>query len=245
MYDEPREIDTDNPRPMGRTRADLEKIFTIANETGVKTSSSWDDRGDPRIDDASKRANYFELTPMVSYVTCFGNAPQSNKSVSEAHRLDKTLLLYNNGMNRYAFGVATFKLGAKGNSQFMYDGPVYPNPGYQYYSTVACIMAKEGPIPTVNWEWVREGIDDYKYFYTLETLVKAASGRKDEKLAPLISSAESVLNEARKTTMDTSAVNIVDAESTSTGYLKFKWSALDALRAKTVRSILELLEKMR
>ena len=32
----------------------------------------------------------------------------------------------------------------------------------------------DGPIPTQRWEAIREGIDDYRYVYTLETLIAAA-----------------------------------------------------------------------
>jgi hypothetical protein len=45
---------------------------------------------------------------------------------------------------------------------------------WQYGYVVA---GPDGPIPTLGWEGRREGIDDYRYFHTLETLVEPARTR--------------------------------------------------------------------
>jgi len=57
--------------------------------------------------------------------------------------------------------------------------PVYPGP--------------DGPIPTQRWEAMREGIDDYKYIYTLESYIQRA--KKDGRAKAEAAQAEKYLSQ--------------------------------------------------
>jgi len=92
---------------------------------------------------------------------------------------------------RYFFGVWAWVLGVKGCSHWTYFAQNWLS--YVYVS-------KEELIPSIGWEAVREGIDDYRYLFTLKQWVEKAktSGRLE-----LAKEAESVLADVRKmVTMD-------------------------------------------
>jgi len=62
-----------------------------------------------------------------------------------------------------------------GNSVFEGDGLRKPDDGYVYH-------ASDGPLPSLMWEAVREGIDDYRYLDLLWRMITAAR-RTDEAAA--------------------------------------------------------------
>ena len=94
--------------------------------------------------------------------------------------------------DRYYFGVWAWVAGVKGCSHWCYfDG--MPRLSYVY-------PAKDELIPTVGWEAVREGIDDYRYLVTLKRLAGkvAAAGHDD-----LVRDAEAVFEQVKAmVTMD-------------------------------------------
>jgi len=49
------------------------------------------------------------------------------------------------------------------------DQKTYVDPGFMYVKP-----APDGPVPTCAWEGVREGIDDARYAFTLQELIKEA-----------------------------------------------------------------------
>ncbi len=93
---------------------------------------------------------------------------------------------------RYRFGVWAWVSGVRGCAHWSYfDGR--PTLSYVY-------PARDEIIPTVGWEAVREGIDDYRYLWTLKRLTgKArAAGRAD-----LVAAAGKVFRQVRQmVTMD-------------------------------------------
>jgi len=99
--------------------------------------------------------------------------------IPEAKRLKKELWVYDCSLspvhaetNRYYFGIWAWAAGVKGCSHWAYfdNGPrlsyVYPS--------------DDELIPTIGWEAVREGIDDYRYLATLKRLADKAraAGKK-------------------------------------------------------------------
>jgi hypothetical protein len=115
---------------------------------------------------------------------------------------------------RYYFGLWAWKAGVKGAAQWAYTdgsttnrfGVAVPWTGreddlteYTHSFNFVCPMA-EGPVPSIGWEAVREGIDDYRYLLALTQLLEAARARKDveaaavEKAAALLRQAEEAVH---------------------------------------------------
>jgi len=113
----------------------------------------------------------------------------SARLIDETQRLKKTLWVYNNGYSRLAWGFSLWKLRARGNWQWAYFGagssdPYSPiptggseTPGESNTGRGPAYCFRDRIIPTPRYEWVREGIDDYRYLYTLEQRVREAQGK--------------------------------------------------------------------
>lgn len=119
----------------------------------------------------------------------FASNPEKN---SIYHKLAKehNISLYNlsgiytgqtGGMmpNRYFAGFLLYKAGAQGHVTWTYQrvgSKGGPNPwGRKCMAYPACeISEKEVSISTLQWEGVREGIEDYKYLYTLTQWINRA-----------------------------------------------------------------------
>ncbi len=156
-----------------------------------------------------------ELAEKLSlYVTgfCWGGAPESEKANRLRKLRKQEYWWYGSGVydgqeggmmpNRYLCGFLFYKTGAKGQVSFIYtrtgvtgdpyddfDGEGYPEPkdGMIVYPSA------DGPVPTLQWEGIREGIDDYKYVYTLETLI--AEAKKNDKSKVVAEKIEKRLSE--------------------------------------------------
>lgn len=91
----------------------------------------------------------------------------------------------NMSANRYLTGVLFWKTGASAQWSWTYQRP-YGDPfnDFDGIDKDACITypaADEGnSIPTLQWEGIREGIDDARYIYTLETLIDEGLHSSDE-----------------------------------------------------------------
>ena len=99
--------------------------------------------------------------------------------MSEAGRLKKELWVYDCSlspvhaeMNRYYFGIWAWAAGVKGCSHWAYFAQPYLSYAYP---------TEDELIPTIGWESVREGIDDYRYLATLKRLADKAraAGKKE------------------------------------------------------------------
>jgi hypothetical protein len=98
--------------------------------------------------------------------------------ISEAKRLKKELWVYDCSlspvhaeMNRYYFGIWAWTAGVKGCSHWAYFAQPYLSYAYP---------TEDELVPTIGWESVREGIDDYRYLATLKRLADKAraAGKK-------------------------------------------------------------------
>jgi hypothetical protein len=113
----------------------------------------------------------------------------SGRLIAETLRLNRTLWVYNNGYSRLAWGFSLWKLGARGNWQWAYFGagssdPYSPipvggseNPGESNTGRGPTYCFPGRIITTPRYEWVREGIDDYRYLYTLKRKLGEAGER--------------------------------------------------------------------
>jgi len=137
--------------------------------------------------------------PFVDW-PCPGDVDQQ---VLDDHK-GRALFMYNAGStgrdalnDRYYFGYHAWRCGLDGVFQFTYNvGGASP------YKTLKCgifLYAYPSPgggvIPTVAWEGVREGIDDWRYLHTLEETIREA--RRLSGAATLAERAASFLKELR------------------------------------------------
>jgi hypothetical protein len=135
-----------------------------------------------------KGNDYSEVVPMLDIVCIHSNKPISQfRLVQAAIKYNKEIWIYNSGNFRYSWGFVTWKWNAKGRWEWAYS-PAPPGeplwwPG-MYNLTYSPVgkSSVTNPEPRPHWEIAREGIDDYKYIYLLETLIKKSEkeGTKKE-----------------------------------------------------------------
>ncbi len=130
-------------------------------------------------DAVSQKGNdYSEVVPLLNIVCIHANKPIPQfRLVQAALKNNKEIWLYNSGNFRYSWGLGTWKWNAKGRWEWEYP-PAPPGeplwwPG-MYNLTYSPVgkTSKVNPEPRPIWEIAREGIDDYKYVYLLQTLIK-------------------------------------------------------------------------
>jgi len=99
---------------------------------------------------------------------CYPNFVATNRGVPKAGRM--------------AYGFGFWRSGYSGLIPWHYQAPC-GNPFNDFDASYGdwCTVypGADGPIPTQRWEAMREGIDDYKYIYTLESYIQRA--KKDGK----------------------------------------------------------------
>ena len=87
--------------------------------------------------------------------------------------------------NRHYAGYFLWQSGFDGFAPFAYLGTA---PGAHFLTVYPSVR---GPLSTLDWEALREGLDDYRYVWTLEQALKTAKGKEAE-------SARAVLDAVRK-----------------------------------------------
>jgi len=238
MYDEPREFDSDNPRPLARTYWDMENIIRMHNESGLfalPTYMSGD--GGPRFEDKTKQATYWEQGSKNKYVMTHGWAP-SAKLMSETVKNGNTLYLYNCGYGRFPYGLLTYQLGAKGNVQFWYSSGNSLNSAAQFPTSYAVVTQLDGPyISTLRWVRSEEGVTDFKYIYNLQ---KAIENAKDKKAAEVLA-AQKYLDELKNVQFGKAAGSGRESETVGSDTLaKFGGNKLDEMRYKLAEFIIKI-----
>jgi hypothetical protein len=138
--------------------------------------------------------HYFDL-----WIACMGQRIGETGVIADAEMHRKELWTYDCMLapvdaetDRYYFGVWAWASQVKGCAHWCYFDAM-PKLSYVY-------PAEDELIPTIGWEAVREGIDDYRYLATLKRQAQRASeaGRDD-----LVQGAEEVFDQARAmVTMD-------------------------------------------
>ena len=128
------------------------------------------------------------------WIACMGQRIGESGVISNAKMHGKELWTYDcmaapvdAEMDRYYFGVWAWVSGVRGCSHWAYFDAepklsyIYPDPD-------------KGPIPTIGWEAVREGIDDFRYLSTLKRLAEKA---KSIGKADLVKEAEKIFEEVK------------------------------------------------
>ncbi len=123
------------------------------------------------------------LDPWVD-IMCYGvesaaRAERCRKAGDDYWMYNGSSFGHNPALDRLYWGLHGWKAGVKGIGQWVYtwwwelivpaDEKTYVDPGFMYVKP-----AVDGPVPTRAWEGVREGIDDTRYAFTLQELIKQA-----------------------------------------------------------------------
>ncbi len=122
---------------------------------------------------------------------------QCSERIKETEMSNDTFWWYGSGcysgqegnmaVNRYLVGVLFWKTGASGQWSWTFQRPRGdPYNDFDSEEKDACItyptLDGRGFIPTLQWEGIREGIDDARYIYTLETHIKKGLQSSDESI---------------------------------------------------------------
>ena len=238
MYDEPREQDTDNSRPLARTYWDIENLLKLHNEVGLPALPTYmGDGGAARFENKSLKANYFELCRISKYNMTHG-WEGSRKIMDETLKSGNTLYLYNCGFGRFQFGLLTYKLGAKGNIQFWYSGGDSLNTAANWPTSYAVVTQLDGVhIPVLRWLRSVEGVHDFWYIMMLEKEIKNA---KDKTSSDVVAG-QRILDELKAITLGKSDADGRSSETVSAETLnKFDGEKMDGYRYKIAQIIAKI-----
>ena len=99
---------------------------------------------------------------------------------------------------RFKAGFFFWKTGARGQFYWAYYSP--QGDPYDDLDGIDWCVAYPGagrPIPTIEWEALREGIDDFRYVYSLEVAIAKARAKGSAEAAPVVEEAGRLLDELR------------------------------------------------
>jgi len=99
---------------------------------------------------------------------------------------------------RFKGGFFFWKTGATGQYDWAYQSPRgNPYDDLDGIDWCAAYPGDDGPIPTIEWEALREGIDDFRYVYTLEHAIARAREGESAEAVRMAKDAERLLDELR------------------------------------------------
>ena len=99
---------------------------------------------------------------------------------------------------RFKAGFFFWKTGATGQYYWAYQSPRgNPYDDLDGIDWCAAYPGEDGPIPTIEWEALREGIDDFRYVYALERAIAKARESGSAEARPIAEEASRLLNELR------------------------------------------------
>lgn len=167
VVDEPREQALND---WNRNFADTKRYLELHRAAGLPTMVTLSA-------DGSFGKSYLPLLDLLDVVST--HPERGSRGILDATRDGKPVLwLYNAGMNRFAYGFCPWAIGAKGRWEWhyewwaqAYDPFARTSEGAWSTGTGAVMPSPDGPLPTVAYEKVRAGIDDYRYLWMLERLI--------------------------------------------------------------------------
>ncbi|MBM4035308.1 MAG: hypothetical protein FJ291_26485 [Planctomycetes bacterium] len=143
--------------------------------------------------DGSDKKDYTPFADMVDILNTHA-WPGSKGLIERTKKAGKTLWVYNNGQARLPWGFGVWRVGAKGEWEWTYSGaggpdcysPIptggYENEGESNTGRFPVYRFPDRIVPTPRYEWCREGVDDYRYLYTLLQRQKQAKSAEVEAL---------------------------------------------------------------
>ena len=103
-------------------------------------------------------------------------------------------------VDRYTYGVFNYAMGTKGVAQWVYTDTKKGGRAEDKRSKIVYghVLVEKGElIPSLGWEAIREGIDDYRYIQLLTSLIKKAQSGNNIELKNRARAAETMLNEIK------------------------------------------------
>ena len=206
---------------------DMLNFAEITARAGARSNISW--VSDTRTSDNSG------LVPLFFYNT--GRIGLCEKTMDTVERLQKPLLLYNCGLNRYSFGLLVKQRNGLGNSMPYYCAAKYGNPTTPAASFSCVATGPDGGlIDTYAWEQAGEGVNDYRYIWTLE---QALAGCKYPASAEA-SAAKATLDSLSKMTLAGADIKTFSPDPFAAEMTDFKGSRLDKVRTDVIECIIAL-----
>jgi hypothetical protein len=161
--------------------------YTLAKKAVIKTTTT------------INRSEFTKkIMPIVTSM-CWAGTPSDDETNKYYQNLGPEYWSYGSGVytgqeggivpNRYICGFLFYKMQAKLQMSFMYARTGYTEDPYDDFDGNSYVEPKDayiaypssdGPVPTLQWEGIREGINDYRYMYTLEQLLMQEE-QKEEK----------------------------------------------------------------
>lgn len=176
----------------------------------------------------------------------------SKQAIQYARKAGRDIWVYNGGsfgwdplIDRFFYGFYAIKISADGVTQWAYQWPSssdfspsdeLKSGGQGWYYAYPSF---DGPVPTLGWEGIREGIDDAKYFYTLKTLIQKARNLNKPALLAEASRAEENLNVILNQ-IDLKFPRTSKEQEEIIGYLQKNISKLDEWRWTIAENIIKL-----
>ncbi|NQT21743.1 MAG: hypothetical protein HQ592_18705 [Planctomycetes bacterium] len=117
----------------------------------------------PVMGDKQSGVDYSVLAERLSVIATHP-ARQSRRLIAKARKL----CIYNAGQDRLSWGFYVWKVGACGRREWGYQWIKQPYNPFDPGNDAVAYPSPHGLLPTIGEKRIREGIDDYKYVYTLE-----------------------------------------------------------------------------
>lgn len=164
--------------------------YSLAKEAGMKTFVTAD------VDFTREMSEYLDIADYSLEFMAL-DKKQNAERQKDVQKSGNKMWWYGSGCydgqnglmpNRYLTGFLNWKTGAEGHHSWIYYWPFGdPYDDFDSGRKDFCIVypSKEPwkkPIPTLQWEGIREGIDDARYVYTLEYYIKKCHDSGDEEL---------------------------------------------------------------
>ena len=142
----------------------------------------------------------------------------------------RELCIYNAGHDRLSWGFYVWKIGARGRREWGYQWINQPYNPFDSGNAAVAYPSPGGLLPTIGEKRIREGIDDYRYIYTLEKHIARARDAGVD-----VSSPAALLTRIREAIPD-----YLDARDAPTRDLDYK---LDAWREQIAAEIEKLISQ--
>lgn len=183
----------------------LDEVDVSAKEFGVKVYKAFKDAGvrtyatkDPKAADAKDYAPYLDFWCSQPFSAPYEEVVSSKTQGywcypnHNAYEIKDPLVMCRGGRMTYGFGL--WRSGYTLLIPWIWRG--YEEDYLRYGSTGGMRLDKDGNvIPAVYWECFREGIDDGKYLYTLETAIVQREDSKDPECQKLVKDGKALLQE--------------------------------------------------
>jgi hypothetical protein len=202
------------------------RLAQITQETsGIRTTALLNNRKDEII------------FPYIDISTINNGTGISEQLLEKIRNNNSELWFYNIGKDRFSFGFYLAKTGAHGRLQWNYQLPAvdpYFDLDGRESDFCASYPSLDGPINSIWFEWIREGIDDYKYIATLRHYIKRAKESNNTKIIESAKMAEKIL----ESILDNVQVEIYQNNWPLDEYDKKRWQI-----AEQIVKLIELLKK--